>query len=170
MWSQASPPLRRTSPPPIGQRRPSVPSAGPFPSTPPPRGGRGRQVDLSQNGSGLLLQGMGSRLDPPAFRPPKFHGVFRGCESLHVFRRFLYFSPGSHVQCYFGTPMFSCRWECSGSGLSLSLFLSPGLRVRVAPHPRASSAPDCCGAFGESKAMQQPGNLASIISQSPRMH
>ena len=26
----------------------------------------------------LLLQGMGSRLDPPAFRPPKFHGFSEG--------------------------------------------------------------------------------------------
>ena len=30
----------------------------------------------------LLLQGMGSRLDPPASRPPNFHGVFRGCEKF----------------------------------------------------------------------------------------
>ena len=31
-------------------------------------------------------------------------------------------------------------------GMSLSVFLSPGLWAGVAPCPRASSAPDCCGA------------------------
>ena len=34
----------------------------------------------------LLLQGMGSRLDPPASRPPKFHGVFRGCERFVAYK------------------------------------------------------------------------------------
>ena len=34
--------------------------------------------------------GHGESVRPPAIRPPKFHGVFRGCESLHVIRGFLY--------------------------------------------------------------------------------
>ena len=54
----------------------------------------------------LLLQGMGSRLDPPAIRPPKFPGIFRGCEKYACRSKVSVFSPDLHVQCYFGTPKF----------------------------------------------------------------
>ena len=72
----------------------------------------------------LLLQGMGSRLDPRPVGPPTFMGFSGGVKGLHVNRRMLY-SPDPHTQYFnqFRTQSLSRSCNLYIKGIQLLLIL-----------------------------------------------